>query len=213
MEICPCLIKPGYWKRADVRPLTLDELLWAERVADARNRSYDRKQRDSSGRTGRTHASARRADIIGAEGELAFCVFWGIPWPATVEDYGVIDVAPGSDMAMFLPPRVQVKTRDLSNSSRFYNMIVKPRDLKKRHAKDTMFVCMHQVDVGTYAMMGFAWGDECARFPTSKPGGWDPVHEISVDSMHRFPLYGQIPKKHIRGGVNSNAAHTLSPGR
>lgn len=87
---------------------------------------------------------------LGAEGELAFSVGTGVPWPMTVDTFSEPD----------FPPDVDIKTRGWSLTRRGVDLC----QLLVRPESNPEYRYVHVVGTeGDYLIRGWAWGSEVMR--------------------------------------------------
>lgn len=113
---------------------------------------------------------------LGAQAELAFSIFFRVPWPKHVETY---------KSEPDFPPDVEVRCR-----VKWENIIIRPDD-----RPDRRFVCLSFQD-DHFVIHGWIWGHEARRFPLTDVGGYGrPMHLIAATQLHRFPTREKMHKE------------------
>lgn len=199
---CVCQTGLGYWARADVRPLTEEEELEAAEHALAKSKASRRGKAGGGGRGGsraahgdrqdsvadKTLEQHRAADLLGARGEKAWSVFWGVEWPKTIDDFKNPD----------FPPNIEIRTTKMDPPM----LVLRARDMTKMK-RDRRYVLMSETSQKTMAIYGWVRPSEVETdFRPRKlyPGDrGKPARFIPMWALHRFPFYSKFPKRHRSG--------------
>jgi hypothetical protein len=113
---------------------------------------------------------------VGAASELAYSIFFGVPWPKHVETY---------KRQPDFPPDIEVRCR-----VGWKNIIVRPDDVPDRR-----YVCVNFED-DHFVFYGWIWGYEAKRHPLIDVGGYGrPAHIIDIKHLHRFPTLTKMHKE------------------
>jgi hypothetical protein len=165
---CRCQTSAGYWARATARGLTRDEQALAAAVALARHEA-SRSRADSDSVGPKTLADHFRADLVGAYGEMAYAVLFDVEWDMGVDTHAAPD----------FPPDIELRTTSAVRG----RLIVRDRGVHL----DRRYV-LARWEGHHCVFLGWCWGTEAVRFPTSAPGGLPPAHFIDAEALHRLPL-------------------------
>lgn len=169
--VCKCQTGSGYWVDTTCRPLTETEKAWAADIGRQRHeRSWARGSRDSVGAKSKEEDLATH--LAGTPAELAYCIFNGLKWPATVDDYDGADAPDGSEVRF--------------RGQKGYRLILREKDIRLKG--DRRFVSAY-FDGRVYHFDGWAWGHEGLLFPLTDPNGKRPARFIPVERLHRLPFY------------------------
>jgi hypothetical protein len=131
----------------------------------------------------------READLLGARGEKAWSVFWGVEWPKHIDDFKTPD----------FPPNIEIRTTRLDPPM----LVLRARDMQDMK-RDRRFVLISETSEKTMVIHGWVRPSEVETgfrprrlFPGDRG---KPARFIPVWSLHRFPFYSKFPKKHRRIG-------------
>lgn len=161
--------------RGDCRPLTAAEEAEANEHGNILYYSAQRKGRKDSV-YGKTDDLGLAKHRIGAQAELAFSIFFRVPWPKRMETY---KTQPD------FPPDIEVRCR-----VGWANIIIRPDD-----RPDRRYVCVTLQD-DHFVFHGWIWGHEARGFPLTDVGGYGrPMHLIPADQLHRFPALAKWHKE------------------
>jgi len=121
-----------------------------------------------------TGAQGFTSHFKGALGELAYCILFGIPWPARVDTFtGPPDV----------DPDIEIKTSGFGP-----HLMARPKDVTE-HAGRRFVAMSFDKPERTFRCYGWCWGRELAEAPLRDPGGWGkPVHWLEAHDLHRLPM-------------------------
>lgn len=220
LKDCPCHIHPTwYWAKGDIDKLTYEDYLYCRSIAKERHKNFQGGSRD--GVFEKTPEEALRTDIMGACAEGAVLRYLGYPLKLSVDNYSIVDAfakdVPGS---VYIPPgsKIQIKARFADAAAAWDNLLIPFKETKKPGYEDTIFLCVHELSYATFSIKGFIWGSELKLFGRCDPKGHDRkanrelAFDVPVKEMHRLPFYTTKRLMHVRHGVNSPQAHTLSAG-
>jgi hypothetical protein len=183
---CVCQTGTGYWAKATVRPFTDEEEEECRIHAMAMSRASGRwtsarRLTDSRGR--KTLEQHRHADLVGARGEKAWSIFWGVPWPKRINDFKDPD----------FDPDIEVRTTEMDPPT----LIIRSRDVQKA---DRLYCLLHSDTDGRIHLLGWVRPREILddyrprRLHDLDDGA--PARFIPHWALHRFPFYFRSPKKH-----------------
>jgi len=183
---CICQTGLGYWESALVRPFTEDEEAECREHAIKKSRASgrgtrNRKLTDSRGQ--KTLEQHRHADLIGARGEKAWSIFWGVPWPKRINDFTHPD----------FDPDIEVRTTEMDPPT----LIIRPRDVQKSQRR---YCLLHSDPEGCIRLLGWVRPVEILadyrprRLHENDEGA--PARFIPYWALHRFPFYVRTPAKH-----------------
>lgn len=160
----PCCSKPGFWERATPRALTPAEEAYATRIGRQR---YFESVRD--GLRDKFGKASMDNHVLGARGELAFCVLFGLEWPASVGAYGQPDVGD-----------YDVKT------ARRPVLAVKPEEARRLGTKYALM--FHDQAAQAFRLLGYIGAAEAAAVPITA-GTMRDAHFMSPAELHLFPRH------------------------
>lgn len=189
---CPCRTGSGYWVYADVRaltPLEEDECLTHAREKSAASRGPSRVRRARRERQDSVNQKSLEqhlaADIVGARGEKAWSIFWGVPWPKRINDFTNPDFDPDIEVRTTRtdPPELILRTRDMR---------------EKAHRR---YVLIQERADGCHRLWGWVRPQEVYHLHAEDRGSrGTPARFVPTYELHRFPFYSKFPKKHRRPG-------------
>lgn len=183
---CICQTGLGYWAHAEVREFTEDEEAECLEHAIKKSRASGRGTRsrrltDSRGQ--KTLEQHRHADLVGARGEKAWSIFWGVSWPKRINDFKRPDFDPDIEIRTteMDPPALIIRKADLEKADRLYCLLQSTPDRRIRlvgwvRPKDVI--------------------DEFKPRRLHEDDRGAPARFIPPWAIHRFPFYFKTPSKH-----------------
>jgi hypothetical protein len=156
-----CAIVPAL----KVRPFTDDERAYIKQVALSRHMDGWVVGRQDSRDESKAKERALRMDLMGAAGEAAFAILWGLHWDITLRHFkgGPPDFAPDPLLG---PTGVEVKTTAYART-----LTLTAGDVQ--HNPDRFHWGVYRDPEMVYWVMGYALPAEYADKPQTRTGKWD----------------------------------------